>query len=124
MKYLSLFITVLFIIILTNCEFGSSSKVEITSANIQLSQNSSFDINAPNINAPITKASVKGKVQNKGEKTVKNVVITYKFPRDVVTAKISTLKPGQKANFVTNTYNSRRRTPDYKLESITYDVVE
>ena len=119
--YIGLLVTT---ILFSSCEFGSNSQVEVISAALQFSQDTSIDINAPGISPSYIKASIKGKIMNKGEKSVKNVIITYKFPRGQVTAKVSSLKPGQTAEFTTNTYNSKNKTPDYKLESVTYDLVE
>ena len=110
MKVTTYLILVIITIAMVFCEFGKSSQVEVISQNLQFSQDSNFDINAPSISEPFIKASIKGQIQNKGEKAVKNIIITYKFPRGIVTAKISALKPGQKADFTTNTYKSKNKT--------------
>jgi len=115
-----LVIIVLLFSFLTACDLLKNEEIVILNDQLTSSVNSSFDIEAPQISQPLKEASVKGTVQNVSDKILKNIVITYKIARGKVTAKISLLKPNQTSNFTTSIYKTKRSTPEYELESITY----
>ena len=68
----------------------------------------------------LSEAQVEGTAQNVSDKTLKNIVITYKIGRQSVTAEIASLKPNQKVKFVTTKHKTKKTAPQYKLESIKY----
>ena len=68
----------------------------------------------------IIEAAVHGEIKNISNKTLRDVVITYKFPRGKVNAKISFIKPGQTRKFATSRYKAIRARPSFKLENVTF----
>jgi len=107
-------------LLLTACDLLKNEDVVILNASLSSSQQSGMDIDAPSISQPLKEVKVDGTVQNVSDKTLKNIVITYKVARGTVTAKISLLKPNQKSKFSTTNYKTKKALPKFELESITF----
>jgi len=120
MRRNSLLIIVILFSFLTACDLLKNEEIVIINDQLDFSMRSSVDLEAPSMSQPLKEAKVKGTIQNTSDKTLKNIVITYKFARGTVTAKVSSLKPNQTSNFTTSIYKTKRATPQYELESITY----
>ena len=120
MRNNSLLIIAILFSILTACDLLKNEDVVILNDRLVSSQKSGVDLEAPSMSQPLKEAKVQGAVQNVSDKTLKNIVITYKIARGKVSAKISLLKPNQKSNFTTSSYKTKRAAPKYELESITY----
>jgi hypothetical protein len=115
-----LFLAVLFIFI-SACDLLKKEEVVILSDRLSSSSKSGMNFDNPSMAKQLSEAQVEGTVQNVSDKTLKNIVITYKIGRKSVTAEIASLKPNQKANFKTTKHKSNKTAPKYKLESITYN---
>jgi hypothetical protein len=120
MKTQSFFIIIILISIFSACDLLKKEEVKILSDNLVTSTKSGMDLESASMAKQLSNAKVQGTVQNVSEKTLKNIVITYKIGREKVTAKISTLKPNQKSKFTTTGHKTKQSTPKYSLESITY----
>jgi len=120
MRINSLLIIALLFSLLTACDLLKNEDVVILNDSIESTSKSGMDINAPSISKPLNDIRVKGTVKNVSDRTLKNIVITYKIARGTVTAKISSLKPNKSSKFTTSKYKSKRTTPKYELESITF----
>ena len=121
MRKRSLLIIAILVSLLTACDLLKNEEIVVLKDSMESTSKSGMDINAPSISKPLNDIRVKGTVQNVSHRTLKNIVITYKIARGTVTAKISSLKPNKKSKFTTSKYKSKRSTPSYELESITYD---
>ena len=120
MRRNSLLIIGLLFLLLAACDLLKDEDVVILNASLTSSQKSGMDVDAPSISQPLKEAKVEGNIQNVSDKTLKNIVITYKIARGTVTAKISSLKPNQKSKFATTKYQTKKAMPKFELESITY----
>jgi len=120
MKKKSLLIIAVIIWSLTACDSLKNEDVVIVNDRLESSVKSSMDLEAQSISQPLKEAEVQGTVKNNSDRTLKNIVITYKIARGTVSAKISLLKPNQTSNFTTSKYKTKDATPKYELESITY----
>ena len=85
-KHLILFIIV--IIFSASCSYFKKTEYEVKKESLSLTQSTSFDVDKAQMGGKITEASVHGEITNISKKTMRDVVLTYKFPRAKVTAKI------------------------------------
>jgi hypothetical protein len=107
--------------ILVSCSYFNKDEIEIKNEKLSVTQATSFDVDKAQMGGKITEASVHGEIKNISDKVLKNIVLTYKFPRKKVQAKIKLLKPGQTLKFVTTRYKAVAPRPDFKLDNVTYD---
>lgn len=114
MRKNSLLIIAILFSILTACDLLKNEDVVILNDRLTSSQKSGADLEAPSISQPLKEAKVQGTVKNISDKTLKNIVITYKLARGTVSAKISLLKPNQTAKFTTSKYKTKRSMPKYE----------
>ncbi|MBL1214410.1 MAG: hypothetical protein D8M61_13780 [Ignavibacteriae bacterium] len=117
-KQLILLLT--FLLLTASCGYFKKVDYEVKKESLSLTKSTSFDVNKAQMGGKITEASVHGEITNISEKTMRDIVITYKFPRDKVTAKIKFLKPGQTRKFATTRYKAHSARPSFKLGSVTY----
>ena len=121
MRKNSIIVISLLILFFTACDLLKKEEIVVIDAQLTSSQQSSMNFEAPSVSQPLKEVRVTGTVHNTTEKTFKNIVITYKVARGTVTAKIKSLKPDQKSKFTSTKYKSKQSTPNYELESITYN---
>ena len=91
--------------------------VKVT-GNIQVSQRSNFNINAPQVSGPLYDATVHGTAQNTTNKPLKNVIIKYKIAGKNSSAMIFDLAPGQQVEFTTSAIKTKGKNPPYGLEQV------
>jgi hypothetical protein len=120
MKTKEIFIVVALVSVLFSCDLLKKEEVKILNDNLVTKTKSGMDLESASMAKQLTNAKIEGTVKNVSEKTLKNIVITYKIGRTAVTAKIASLKPDQKIKFTTTGYKSNQKNPKYHLESITY----
>ena len=99
---------------------ASGSTVEV-SANIQVSQQGNYDINAPQVSGPLYIAVVKGIAKNTSDTPLKNVFIKYKVAGKNTSAMIFDLGPGQQIEFITKSVKTRARNPSFYLDGVQYE---
>ena len=100
----------------------SKGTVEVT-GNLQISKQSNFDINAPQVSAPLYLAVVKGQAKNNSTKNLKNVFIKYTVGGKNSSAMIFDLAPGQQVTFTTKGINTRASNPTIQLDDIQYEDI-
>jgi len=91
--------------------------VKVT-GNIQVSQRSNFNIDAPQVSGPLYDATVHGTAQNMTSKPLKNVIIKYKIAGKNSSAMIFDLAPGQQVEFTTSSIKTKGKNPPYSLEQV------
>jgi hypothetical protein len=96
------------------------SDVEVT-GKIQVSQQQSFDINAPAVSGPLYLAVVSGTVKNNTNKHLKNIFIKYSIAGQPVSATIFDLAPGQMLEYNTKGVKTKAMNPEYYFDSVQYD---
>ena len=121
MKTKFLVIAITLLIAATSCSYFNEKDIEVTNERLSVTQSTSFDVDKAQMGGKIIEASVHGDVTNITDKVLKNIVLTYKFPRQRVVAKIKLLKPGQTRKFATERYKATQARPSYKLDKVTYD---
>ena len=102
--------------------FGSDEIVKVT-GNIQVSQRSNFNIDAPQVSGPLYDATVHGTAQNTSGKPLKNVIIKYKIAGKNSSAMIFDLSPGQQVEFTTSSIKTKGKNPPYNLEQVLAEEV-
>lgn len=105
---------------LASCSYFNKTEYEVKKESLSLTQSTSFDVDKAQMGGKITEASVHGEITNISKKTMRDIVLTYKFPRAKVTAKIKFLKPGQTRKFATSRYKAHSSRPSFKLDNVTY----
>lgn len=100
--------------------FAKSDAVKIT-GKIQVSQQSNFNINAPQVSGPLYVATVSGTAQNTTNKSIRNVIIQYKISGESTSAMIFDMGPGQQVKFTTNIIKTRGSNPPFNLENVLFD---
>ena len=100
--------------------FNQHRAVKIT-GNIQVSQQSSYDLEAPRVSGQLYTATVHGVAQNTGDKPVKNVFISYKIAGKLASATIFDIAPGQQMAFTTKSVKTKGKNPSFSLESVQFD---
>jgi hypothetical protein len=98
----------------------SKKEVEVT-GKIQVSQQQSYDINAPSVSGPLYLAVVKGKVMNNSDMHLTNVFIKYSIAGQEASATVFDLAPGQAADFNTRGVKTRAVNPEYYFKGVQYD---
>jgi len=91
--------------------------VKVT-GNIQVSQRNNYNINAPQVSAPLYVATVHGTAQNTTAKPLKNVIIKYKIAGQNTSAMIFDMAPGQQIEFTTNSIKTKAKNPSFSLEQV------
>jgi len=109
------------LLILTSCDYFKDKDIEVKNERLSITSSTSFDVDKAQMGGKVIEASVQGEVTNLTKNVIKNLVLTYKFPRERVTAKIKLLKPGQTRKFATSRYKAHRARPSFKLDKVTYD---
>ncbi len=102
------------------CDLFKAEEIVILNDRLSSSSKSGMNFDNPSMAKQLSEAHVEGTAQNVSDKTLKNIVITYKIGRQSVTAEIASLKPNQKVKFVTTKHKTKKTAPKYKLESIKY----
>jgi len=96
------------------------SDVEIT-GKLQMSQQSSIDINDTEASSFLYFVVVEGKVKNNLKKPIKNVFIKYNIGGQQVGATIFDMAPGQVLDFNTRGIKTTVANPEYSYEGVYYD---
>jgi len=96
------------------------SDVEIT-GKLQMSQQSSMDINDTEASGLLYFVVVEGKVKNNLKKPIKNVFIKYNIGGQQVSATIFDMAPGQVLDFNTKGIKTTVANPEYSYEGVHYD---
>lgn len=78
------------------------------------------DIDAPSI-SPREFAHFEGTIKNIGDKTIKNIVVTYLIDAQESKSVIDKLNAGEEKNFSTNTVMLRHMDPAHYLKGVTFD---
>jgi hypothetical protein len=99
-------------------QYFSPDEIVKVTGNIQVSQRSNFNIDAPQISGPLYDATVHGTAQNTSSKTLKNVIIKYKIAGKNSSAMIFDLAPGQMVEFTTNSIKTKGKNPPFSLEQV------
>jgi len=97
-----------------------SGTVEIT-GNIQVSQQSNFDINASQLGEGLYMATICGTAKNTSNKPVKNVLIKYKVAGINTSAMIFDLGPQQQLDFTTKGVKTSGKHPSFFLENVQFE---
>ena len=105
---------------LLSCDLLNKEEIKILDASLITSTKSGMDLENASMAKQLGEAKIQGTVQNVSEKTLKNIIITYKIGRQAVTAKVGTLKPNQKKKFTTSGHRTNQSMPKFTLEAITY----
>ena len=96
------------------------SVVKVT-GNIQVSQQSNFNVEAPMVSGPLYIATVSGTAKNTTSKPLKNVLIQYLISGEKSSAMIFDLGPGQQVNFTTKSVKTRGSNPPFNLENVIFE---
>ena len=99
---------------------NAKGDVEVT-GKIQVSQQQSFDINAPAVSGPLYLAVVSGTVKNNTSKHLKNIFIKYSIAGQQASATVFDLSPGQILNFNTKGIKTKAMNPEYHFDGVQYD---
>ena len=99
-------------------QYISPDDIVKVTGNIQVSQRSNFNINAPQVSGPIYDATVHGTAQNTSSRPLKNVIIKYKIAGKNSSAMIFDLAPGQQIEFITNSIKTKGKNPPYSLDQV------
>ena len=101
--------------------FGSAKgDVEVT-GKIQVSQQQSYDINAPAVSGPLYLAFVKGTVKNNTNKQLKNIFIKYSIAGQQTSATVFDHAPGQMIEYNTKGVKTKAMNPEYYFDGVQYD---
>ncbi len=98
----------------------SKKEVEVT-GKIQVSQQQSYDTNAPSVSGPLYLAVVKGTVKNNTDQHLTNVFIKYSIAGQEASATVFDLAPGQTVDFNTRGVKTRAVNPEYYFEGVQFD---
>ena len=101
-------------------QYINKEKVVKVEGNLNVSQQSSFDPEAPNL-APLSYAQVEGTVKNEAEYDVKNIEIKYNVAGDTVVVNLALLKAGEEKKFKTEVVKTPSKTPAHKFLEVTYE---
>ena len=104
-------------------QYFSPDEIVKVTGNIQVSQRSNFNIDAPQVSGPLYDATVHGTAQNTSGKPLKNVIIKYKIAGKNSSAMIFDLSPGQQVEFTTNSIKTKGKNPPYNLEQVLAEEV-
>ena len=99
-------------------QYISPDEIVKVTGNIQVSQRSNFNINAPQVSGPLYDATVHGTAQNTSGKTLKNVIVKYKIAGKNSSAMIFDMAPGQMVEFTTSSIKTKGKNPPYNLEQV------
>lgn len=99
---------------------SAKGDVEVT-GKIQVSQQQSYDINAPAVSGPLYLAVVKGTVKNNTNKPLKNIFIKYSIAGQVTSATVFDLAPGQMIEYNTKGVKTKAMNPEYYFDGVQYD---
>ena len=99
-------------------QYFSPDEIVKVTGNIQVSQRSNFNIDAPQISGPLYDATVHGTAQNTSGKQLKNVIIKYKIAGKNSSAMIFDMFPGQQVEFTTSAIKTKGKNPPYNLEQV------
>ena len=99
---------------------GAQGDVEVT-GKIQVSQQQSYDINAPSVSGPLYLAVVSGTVKNNTGKHLKNIFIKYSIAGQQVSATVFDLAPGQILRYNTKGVKTKAMNPEYHFDGVQYD---
>ena len=99
-------------------QYISPDDIVKVTGNIQVSQRSNFNINAPQVSGPLYDATVHGTAQNTSSRPLKNVIIKYKIAGKNSSAMIFDLAPGQQIEFITNSIKTKGKNPPYSLDQV------
>ncbi len=99
---------------------GNGDAVKITGS-LQVSHQSNFNINAPQVSGPLYVATVHGTAVNTSGKLLKNIYIRYKIAGEITSATIFDLAPGQQIEFTTKSVKTRGKNPSFSLEAVQFE---
>jgi hypothetical protein len=99
-------------------QYINPSDIVKVTGNIQVSQRSNFNINAPQVSGSLYDATVHGTAQNMTSKPLKNVIIKYKIAGKNSSAMVFDLAPGQMVEFTTSAIKTKGKNPPYNLEQV------
>jgi len=94
--------------------------VKVT-GNIQVSQRSNYNIEAPQVSGPLYVATVHGTAQNTTSKSLKNIIIKYTIAGQNTSAMIFDMAPGQQIEFTTKSIKTKGRNPPFSLEQVHFE---
>ncbi len=100
--------------------FTSPDTVKIT-GNINVSKQSNYNINAPQVSSPLYIATIQGTAQNTSSKPIKDVFIKYTISGKNTSAMIFNLSPGEQTSYTTKIVKTQAKNPSFHLENVLYE---